>query len=366
MHERLIIVRNGQRQAISIRALRHGADGNEQTLREAASMVREDSASDQELRSFVQNLISDCAPGDYPCAVSKLFEFSRDAIHYGDDPFGVERIADAWATLNLAKPDEAWGDCGDKAILLATMLGVIGIPSQFIVQNWQNDVLDHGFDHVHVEAFMPDGSILQLDPTPRSAVLGWEAPSAVRMRFEIWPGVNGQSAKLDRVGVGSIWDQIAPSLITQGVQFGSQFAQSEIQQSRQSSARSAAEQQVNTQWESLVASALPVFQSVSAKLPNITADDLAGAVAAYQALESFVAQYPTPYVLEQWNSPAYKAAAVHDLNLYQSALTALGSAASGTSTATTSVAGIVQSLTENPLIPITAVFALVMLLKRGS
>jgi hypothetical protein len=318
MHERLLLVRHGRHSQVSIRALAHGKDGNEQTLRVAAAWVREDSASDAQLRQFVlEHFISQCAPGDYLGAVTKLFEFSRDAIRFADDPEDVERIADAWSTIA-----DGWGDCGDKSILLASMLGVIGIPSQFIVQEWEGDVIaENGFDHVHIEAFMPDGSTLQLDPTPRSAMLGWEAPSAARMRFVIWPK---WSAARTGLGGPSIWDELLPKLVNTGVSFGSQYAQTKLQQSRQSQATKEAEKQINTQWESLVAAALPIFQNVSARMPNITAADFSAAASAYQALESFVSEYPTEYVTQQWTSDSYKNAALHDLNLYQAALTAKG------------------------------------------
>src|ERR1051325_3864714 len=121
MHQRLVIVRNGVKSdLVKSEPLRHGAAGNEQTLRYAAAWVREDSADDR-LRSLSESLIADCAPHAASCEVGKLFEFVRDGINYVEDPPDTERIADAWRTWEKRR-----GDCVDKAILLATLLASIG------------------------------------------------------------------------------------------------------------------------------------------------------------------------------------------------------------------------------------------------
>src|SRR3954470_7266436 len=145
MHQRLVIVRQG-RKAESVRSepLRHGADGNEQTLRIAAQWVREDSATDANIRALAESLIASCAPASSSegstCEILKLFEFVRDRIRYVEDAPDTERIADASRTLAHADAFYAGaGDCGDKSILLATLLGSIGVKSQFIVQSWDGD-----------------------------------------------------------------------------------------------------------------------------------------------------------------------------------------------------------------------------------
>jgi|GEM_PF-6078510 len=325
MHQRLLIVQNGQRRSWpASQSLRHGALGNEQTLRYAAAMVREDAVQDDRLRALAESLIQSCAPHDSQCEVQKLFEFVRDQIRYVEDAPDTERIADAWRTY-----EHRAGDCGDKSILLASLLACIGYRSQFVVQSWDGDLSD-GYDHVHIAAFMPDGSVVELDPTNENAGVNWEAPDKARARFPIWS--DDVNRGLDQsTGVGGFWDDLAPQLINQGVAAGSQYAAGAAQQSRVTKAQ---ETQINSQWNGIVQQVLALLQNISARLPNITADDLAQATQAYQAVEQFVAQYGTEYIRSQWNSPSYKAAFQHDLSLYQQALAAPSTAAAGSQVVT--------------------------------
>jgi Transglutaminase-like superfamily len=316
MHQRLLIVRNGQPEHTTIRALRPGAAGNVQTLRIAAQMVRED-AFDESLRWKTESLIADCTPHDAMCEVGKVFEFVRDQIRYVDDPPDAERLSDARSTL--AAPA---GDCLDKAVLLMSMLATVGYQSQFIVQSWDGDVSDDGFDHVHAEVLMPDGSWLEADPTERSGVLGWEKPGAARMRFTVWkqPAVSSrQKAGLDfsMAGMGGLFDNILPGLIQTGVQAGSQYVAGEVQQARLTSAQ---EKQIAAAFNQIAAQVVQVLQGISARLPNITTGDLATAQQLYQQVENWVQTNGTDYVRQLWTSPNYQGAFQSDLSRYQQAL----------------------------------------------
>jgi hypothetical protein len=333
MHQRLIIVQNGcSTEKVQSGPLRHGAEGNEQTLRYAAQMVREDSAQDIRLRSLAEQLTAGCAPHDVAGAVRVLFEFARDGIRYVDDPVDVERIADAWTTV-----ESRAGDCGDKSILLASLLGAIGIKSQFIVQSWAGD-LSNGYDHVHVEVpgVGSQGSgvseTIELDPTNEHAPVGWEAVDAKRARFEIWSGaeVGGQRSEVSKAGMdftnhpspvthhhlSGFLEDFGGPLIGAGIQVGSQFASSSAQQSKVTAQQGKA---ISAQFENLVSQALQVFKSIDARMPYVTADDVAYAQQAYQVIESFVSQYPTDYVTQQWNSAAYKGAAQSDIAKFAAA-----------------------------------------------
>lgn len=331
MHQRLKIVRHGRRyESVKAEPLRHGTGGNEQTLRYAAQMVREDSR-DESLRAFAESLICGCAPHDSACAVQKLFEFARDVIRYVEDPAEVERIADAWRTIEKGE-----GDCGDKSILLASLLGTIGIRSQFIVQSWDGDLSD-GYDHVHIEVFMSDGTTAELDPTNEHALAGWEASDRGRASFEIWPnevrssvfgvqrkaGMDYYQTPDSRLqtshGLSGLFDDLAPQLISSGIQVGAQYGASALQQHRVSAQQSA---QIGAAFENLVSQAKALFDSIDAKGPYLTADDLNNAAAAYQYVESFVQQNPTEYVTTQWNSANYKQAAQNYLTKFQRALAA--------------------------------------------
>jgi transglutaminase superfamily protein len=376
MHERLVIIRSGQRQSVSIQGLRHGSDGNVQTLRYAAEMVRA-AAADEWLRARAVSLVSQCDPHDAACEIAKVFEFVRDRVRYVDDPPGHERLADARSTLLMPAPA---GDCLDKAVLLMSLLATIGYRSQFIVQEWEGDVDANGFDHVHPEVFTPDGSVMQADATERSGILDYEMPSKGRMRFEVWlgeapakrpaTGDRRRNAGLDftRSSVighpshlSGVWD----SLISQGAAFGAQYGQGAMQQSR---AKSEAATQINSQWNAATAQALQLFQSISARMPNITAADYNAAVQTYQALEDFVSQYGSlsDYITTQWNDPSYKQAAQHDLALYQAALvqSATGDGGPTTVSAVSGQPSSVSSLLSSPWAIAGIVFIAVLALRK--
>ena len=316
MHERLLLVRHGIRQwSERWEPLRHGADGNEQTLRYASQWVREDS-SDPKLLAFAESLVSNVAADDAAGRVRALFEFVRDRIRYVEDAPGVERIADAWRTIEKRE-----GDCVDKSILLSSLLGCLGYISLFIVQSWDGD-LSNGYDHVHVQVLMPDGSSWELDPTNEHAWFGWQAPDRGRASFEIWsPSMQLANSRFQisnygidqHAGMGGLFEDFGSDLF----QIGAQFVGSSLQQHRLTDAQG---QAIGTQFENAAAQIAALYRDIDARLPNITADDYAQALDAYQAIENFVTSHPTEYVTAQWNSSSYKPAAQNYLTKFQRAL----------------------------------------------
>lgn len=160
-------------------------------------------------------------------------------------------------------------------------------------------------------------------------------------------------------------------IISTGIQGAIGLASGLIQQSKAAGAQKAAQEKaINARWGQLVQQALAVFTAVSARLPNITADDLAAAQNAYNALAAFVAQYPTDYVVRQWQSDAYQGAALADLQKYQAALSSVPTsnvasssnpaAAAGTTTSqlaataasssSSFLGGLVSTLESNPIL----------------
>lgn len=347
MHQRLRIVRNGQRQEWPKAVpLRHGAEGNEQTLQFAAAMVREDSSNDDRIRAQAESLTGGCAPRDAQCEVTQLFEFVRDQIRFVEDPIDTERIADAWRTL-----EKQSGDCVDKAILLASLLGSIGYQSEFIAQSWDGD-LENGFDHVRLRVLMPNGWPLELDPTNERAPAGWEAQSMLNAAFSIWDGYPPTS---DLSGF-----DFGP-LIQTGVQFGAGLAQSHLQQSRASSAQNAA---AEGEWNQIIGEALAIFHSLAAQ-PNVTADDVNYAAAVLAAIERWLGQKGTERVRQQWNDKDYKPAFTHSLGVLRNRAIAQAPGA-GAQTAGGSQQAVEGSWFDSPYVPIALVVAAALLLRGQS
>lgn len=329
MHQRLVIVRHGLRtESVRAEPLRHGADGNAQTLAYAEAMVRL-AATNELLRRKAAEITAACAAHDEACEIEALFEFVRDEIRYVDDPPGVERIADAETTLA-----EGAGDCGDKAILLRSLALTLGHKSRFVVQDWDGVVDAAGYDHVHPEFLLAHGGIVQADPTERSGVFRWEAPSKGRAVFipfdEAGAPVNAgmdftnyYPSPVTHHQLSGFFEDYGGQLINTGIQVGSQYASSQAQQSRVSAQQTKA---IGAEFEKKVSQAHAYLAQLDAKaaMGQLTTDDYNNAVAVVQDVESFVQQYPIEYVTTQWNSSAYKGAAQNYLTSFQRALQSSG------------------------------------------
>jgi len=160
--------------------LLEGLAGTRQTLEEMARLVRQD-AGDLSIRQFALGLVQKCDGHQFNCEIRALFHFCRDEIIYRRDPVDHEWVQDAARTIGVFRT----GDCDDKVVCLATLLGALGHKSRFVVIGRQPGQ----YTHVYLEVRTP-GGWLPLDPTPERAAVGWEAPGMHRAHYEIW-GVRG-------------------------------------------------------------------------------------------------------------------------------------------------------------------------------
>lgn len=112
-------------------------------------------------------------PHDHEGETRALFRFVRDRIHFVNDVAGVETLQGPRATLSIGA-----GDCDDKATLLASLLGAVGIPSSFRVVA-ANRRSPGRFSHVYVVAHLGRRNI-PLDPTYSRTPPGWQIPGALR------------------------------------------------------------------------------------------------------------------------------------------------------------------------------------------
>ncbi len=160
-----------------VRPLRRGVAGNVQTLEAMADWVRSD-YSDIAIVDFANSLVEGVSSHTPETIVRQVFFFVRGfkdkngkhwGITYRSDPFGFEQLQDSRATL-----ERGVGDCGDKVILLATLLAALGIPSRFAVLSYTPPA----FQHVYTEAFY-EGQWHALDPTPEEAMPGWHDSAAL-------------------------------------------------------------------------------------------------------------------------------------------------------------------------------------------
>jgi len=291
----LLVISKGRRQLVPTKALLPGTQGNLQTIVVIVPMVRRDAVEDLEVRRLALDLVADC-PNEFECQVGKLFEYAR-SIRFARDPIDAERVADAATTIA-----EQSGDCADKSILLASLLGSIGWVSRFVALNFYDDLESHGFDHLLIEAQRDDGSWVPLDATPEAAPVGWEPEAPVRRVFEIWPEAEQTAnSKQQTAGMGGLFDD----LIGQGIQLGTQVIAGAVQRSRVSSEQAA---QIGAQFDQLAGQVTQLFNQIQSQ-SVITQADLEAAIAGYTQLAQAAQQYANvDYVVQQWNLPSYKAA----------------------------------------------------------
>lgn len=153
-----------------------GIPGTYQTLEHMAALVKRDS-HDMEIRNVALQIVQGCGGHQFGCEITNLFEFVRDHITYRRDPVGQERVQDAKRTLFVFRT----GDCDDKVVLLASLLGSLGHRSRFVVLGYSPG----NFAHVYLEVETRRGWI-PLDPTPERATAGWEASGVLRKTYEIF------------------------------------------------------------------------------------------------------------------------------------------------------------------------------------
>jgi len=200
-----------QRSGLRYEWLDHGRAGNVQTLRAMAYLVRHDLESDVALADYANSiLIAAKVAGDVRGRsmkeVAAIFYFVRDRFIFRRDPTGgMEAIQDARATI-----ERGFGDCDDFSVLLATLLGLVGYPTRFVVIriNPQAD----GFQHVYLDVLDPDGKQwVALDATNPKALVGWEARSLERRSFRIFGQLDG-TGNNDLEGFKSFFKKIGSGL----------------------------------------------------------------------------------------------------------------------------------------------------------
>jgi hypothetical protein len=146
-----------------------GVAGITETLREMSRLAK-DGKKSFPVRSRALGIISGCNQKDYSCEVRKLHAFVRDNIRYTLDIHNVETIQSAAKTLEFGA-----GDCDDKSILLASMLGAIGHPTRYVAIGFEPNV----YSHVYVETKIGANWIPLETTEPVEA--GWE-PDAENVR----------------------------------------------------------------------------------------------------------------------------------------------------------------------------------------
>lgn len=149
-----------------IDGLPSGAAGVSATLKAMVRLARQ-YKKDAGVREVVAKLIRDLPQYDQAGEIRVLHAFVRDSIRYTSDIRNVETLQTPKATLELGI-----GDCDDKALLLATMLEIVGRPARFVAIGMNGGGLSHVLAEVRhgKRGWMPLETIRPVSP-------GWTPPN---------------------------------------------------------------------------------------------------------------------------------------------------------------------------------------------
>lgn len=118
---------------------------------------------------------------NYRAEMVALYEWVRDRVRYTRDVAGQE---------TLSPPEEIAfntmaGDCDDKSMLLAGLLGSIGIATRYKTIG----VTPLSYSHVYLQARpgAPGTPWISLDPIMKDKTAGWEAPAAMVKVAKVYP-----------------------------------------------------------------------------------------------------------------------------------------------------------------------------------
>lgn len=117
------------------------------------------------VREFAAELVRGLDQKDWKGQVERLHAFVRDGVAYLRDIHDVETLQTPDVTL-----ERRYGDCDDKATLLAALLESIGHPARFVAVGFQPG----RFSHVYTETKL--GTKWVAAETTEPKPLGWFPP----------------------------------------------------------------------------------------------------------------------------------------------------------------------------------------------
>lgn len=130
-----------------------------------AQLVRQ-ARIDPQIRELAIKLVGWIPPKQWRREVEALFNFVRNNVRYVRDINRVETVQTPVKTLEYSA-----GDCDDMVTLLSSLLEAIGYETRFVAMGLRPG----HFQHVFLEAQLPSGEWMALDPT-EPVRAGWRPP----------------------------------------------------------------------------------------------------------------------------------------------------------------------------------------------
>lgn len=123
-----------------------------------------------------------------------LHNWVRDKIRYTRDVFGQETLC---PPEEIAFNTQA-GDCDDKSMLLAALLGAAGMATRYKVIG----VTPRSYSHVYLQARPgpPGTPWISLDPIMKGKPAGWEAPASMVKIAKVFPENSPEEGPMHGLG----------------------------------------------------------------------------------------------------------------------------------------------------------------------
>lgn len=179
-----------------------GDAGTAQTIdlmRAAALAAR----SDPTIRAIAGTIVAPQNPRDTISQARAIFDWVRDNVRFVRDAVGHETVQAPRWTIQYR-----FGDCDDMSLLLAALLGSVGIPARFVTVSLASP---DSFDHVYAEAYA-GGRWIPCDAARDNPQFGVTSTRA--LRSQVWE-IDAQAETLAGAAglarLGDDWDVYDPS-----------------------------------------------------------------------------------------------------------------------------------------------------------
>lgn len=175
----------------TIKSLREGNAGNYDTVEEMKKLARQ-RMSEPKVRELVKGILSlyKTKPQNFYDECFAIGEWTQKMLHYLKDPHGLETIQDPIMLIDqLKKRGDAYGDCDDMSLFIATLLLSIGHQPYFVLARYPN--FSSGFQHIYVcvyeKNYRENGKPrrLVIDAIVSDRKIGYEVPSSFKQEIKV-------------------------------------------------------------------------------------------------------------------------------------------------------------------------------------
>jgi len=171
------------------KSLARGARGNYKTVDYMRKIARKVNGH-PEIRQLAENILNYYSTPDmyYFDEALAIGDYVKKFVRYVRDPHGIEMLTDPLTMIDKLKRGEAFGDCDDMSLLIATLLLSIGHEPYFAIVKYNKDF--KSYQHIYVVVYTKNmgekkDRRLSIDAIAKQYPIGFEVPSAVKKEFKV-------------------------------------------------------------------------------------------------------------------------------------------------------------------------------------